>query len=101
MRLLIIRHGDPDYAKDSLTEKGKLQAQALAKRLAVHGLDRIYASPISGPRVREALADYGGTVIAVSHDRKFLTQVCGSLYRLTGEGLLPVDQDALLGEGED
>lgn len=58
-------------------------------------------SPISGPRVREALADYGGTVIAVSHDRKFLTQVCGSLYRLTGEGLLPVDRDALLGEGED
>ena len=46
MLLYIIRHGDPIYEPDSLTEKGKLQAQALARRLAVHGLDRIYASPL-------------------------------------------------------
>lgn len=46
MLLYIIRHGDPIYEPDSLTEKGKLQAQALAKRLAVHGLDRIYSSPM-------------------------------------------------------
>ena len=46
MLLYIIRHGDPIYEPDSLTEKGRLQAQALARRLAVHGLDRIYASPL-------------------------------------------------------
>ena len=46
MLLYIIRHADPIYEPDSLTEKGKLQAQALAKRLAVHGLDRIYTSPM-------------------------------------------------------
>ncbi len=45
MLLYIIRHGDPIYNPDTLTPKGKLQAQALAKRLAVHGLDRIYSSP--------------------------------------------------------
>jgi len=45
MLLYIIRHGDPIYDPDSLTPKGHLQAQALAKRLAVHGLDKIYTSP--------------------------------------------------------
>ena len=28
MRLIFIRHGDPDYQKDCLTEKGQLQAKA-------------------------------------------------------------------------
>ena len=45
MLLYIIRHADPIYNPDTLTPKGRLQAQALAKRLAVHGLDRIYSSP--------------------------------------------------------
>ncbi len=46
MLLYIIRHGDPIYNPDSLTEKGKLQAQALGRRLSVHGLDQIYTSPM-------------------------------------------------------
>lgn len=46
MLLYIIRHGDPIYDPDSLTPKGHLQAKALAKRLALHGLDKIYASPL-------------------------------------------------------
>ena len=27
MRLVIIRHGDPDYRNDSLTEKGKREGE--------------------------------------------------------------------------
>ncbi|MDR0405557.1 MAG: histidine phosphatase family protein [Clostridiales bacterium] len=46
MLLYIIRHGDPDYENDSLTPKGKLQADALAKRLALHGIDKVYCSPL-------------------------------------------------------
>ncbi len=46
MLLYIIRHGDPIYDPDSLTEKGRLQALALGKRLAVHGLDQIFVSPM-------------------------------------------------------
>jgi len=46
MLLYIIRHGDPIYNPDSLTEKGVLQAKALAKRLAVNGLDKIFVSPM-------------------------------------------------------
>ena len=33
MKLLIVRHGDPDYEKDSLTEKGWREAEYLAEKL--------------------------------------------------------------------
>lgn len=46
MLLYIIRHGDPIYDPDSLTEKGVLQAKALAKRLAVNGIDKVFVSPM-------------------------------------------------------
>jgi probable phosphoglycerate mutase len=44
MLLFYIRHGDPIYSPDSLTPLGERQAEAVAKRLAQHGVDRIYAS---------------------------------------------------------
>ena len=44
MLLYFIRHGDPVYDPDSLTELGKKQAEALAKRLSIGGLDEIYCS---------------------------------------------------------
>ena len=44
MFLYYIRHGDPIYDPDCLTELGHKQAQALSKRLALYGLDEIYAS---------------------------------------------------------
>ena len=33
MKLVIVRHGDPDYTIDSLTEKGWKEAGYLAERL--------------------------------------------------------------------
>ena len=45
MILYYVRHGDPIYDPDSLTPLGKRQAEAVAKRLAVHGIDKIYSSP--------------------------------------------------------
>lgn len=44
MILYYIRHGDPIYNPDSLTELGHKQAEALAKRFALYGLDEIYCS---------------------------------------------------------
>ena len=52
-------------------------------------------SPISGPRVREALAEYQGTIISVSHNRKFLGEVCDKLYQFTENGLIPVEREEL------
>ncbi len=44
MLFFYIRHGDPIYNPDSLTPRGHRQAQALAKRLSLYGLDEIYTS---------------------------------------------------------
>jgi probable phosphoglycerate mutase len=46
MILYIIRHADPDYSIDSLTEFGWQEAEALGERMAGSRLDRIYTSPL-------------------------------------------------------
>ena len=46
MILYIVRHGDPIYETDSLTEKGKLQAEAVGKRMYDSGINSIYSSPM-------------------------------------------------------
>ena len=45
-------------------------------------------SPLSAPVVRRALSAFGGALITVSHDRKYLAEVCTAVYELTPEGLL-------------
>ena len=46
MQILIIRHGEPDYAVDSLTEKGWREAELLSDRLAALPIDDFYVSPL-------------------------------------------------------
>ena len=46
MRLLFIRHGDPDYEHDCLTDKGIREAQLLAQRMKKETMDHIYVYPI-------------------------------------------------------
>ncbi len=50
MILYYVRHGDPIYDPDSLTELGYKQAKALAKRFSLYGLDEIYSSPSNRAR---------------------------------------------------
>lgn len=45
-------------------------------------------SALSAPVIRRMLAEFPGAVISISHDRKYLTEVCDKVYRLTEEGLL-------------
>lgn len=44
MLLYYIRHGRPIYNPDQLTPAGKRQAEAIAKRLSIHGVDKIFSS---------------------------------------------------------
>lgn len=46
MLFYLIRHADPIYNPDSITELGKRQAEAVGKRLARYGIDEIYSSPM-------------------------------------------------------
>ncbi|MBR6303181.1 MAG: histidine phosphatase family protein [Lachnospiraceae bacterium] len=50
MRLLFVRHGEPDYEKDCLTPTGVLQAKNCAKRLLRENIDEIYSSPMGRAR---------------------------------------------------
>lgn len=50
MRLLIIRHGDPDYEKDSLTDKGWKEAEILSNRIAAMDIKEFYVSPLGRAR---------------------------------------------------
>lgn len=44
-------------------------------------------SPLSGPVIRNALKSFGGAIISISHDRKYIREVCDTVYELTEEGL--------------
>ena len=46
MRILLIRHGDPDYVNDTLTEKGRREATLLAKRAVSMNMGECYKSPL-------------------------------------------------------
>lgn len=50
MKLLIMRHGEPDYANDSLTGKGRREAALLAERLCTLRIDDFYVSPLGRAR---------------------------------------------------
>lgn len=50
MLLYIVRHGEPDYATDTLTERGWLQAEAVGKRIAASGINKIFSSPMGRAR---------------------------------------------------
>lgn len=46
MRIVIVRHGDPDYVHDALTEKGKVEAELLSHRMEKMEITEIYQSPL-------------------------------------------------------
>ena len=46
MRIIIVRHGDPDYSIDSLTETGWKEAAILSERLAKLDVKEFYVSPL-------------------------------------------------------
>ena len=54
MKLLIVRHGDPDYAIDSLTPTGWEEARLLADRLTKLDVKAFYVSPLG--RARDTLS---------------------------------------------
>ena len=46
MKLIIVRHAEPDYSIDSLTEKGFIEAELLSERLSKLDIDAFYCSPL-------------------------------------------------------
>ena len=51
MKLIIVRHAEPDYARDSLTEKGWREAELLSRRLTrLENVEGWYVSPLGRAR---------------------------------------------------
>ena len=44
-------------------------------------------SPLSGPVIRKMIREFPGAVISISHDRKYIDEVCDRVYELTQVGL--------------
>ena len=74
-----------------------LLVKLLLSRANVLLLDEVTRnlSPLSNPVIRDALAHYSGTIISVSHDRKFLQEVVNRYYVLSNCGIQEVRLDNL------
>lgn len=44
-------------------------------------------SPLSGPVIRKMVREFPGAVLSISHDRKYIEEVCDKVYELTADGL--------------
>lgn len=53
-------------------------------------------SPLSDPEIRNALRDFKGVIISVSHDRKYIEEVCDKMYLLDEVGLHDIDKNNFL-----
>ena len=50
MRILLIRHAEPDYSVDSITPKGKVEAELLSRRMSHYDIRDFYVSPLGRAR---------------------------------------------------
>ncbi len=77
MRILIIRHGDPDYEKDSLTEKGWHEAELLSERMKKEEITAFYVSPLGRAKDTASLTLQKMNRTAVEHEwlREFAPRV--------------------------
>ncbi len=54
MKLILIRHGDPDYVNDNLTEKGRREAELLSRRVSQWEVKDFYCSPLGRAKATAA-----------------------------------------------
>lgn len=52
-------------------------------------------SPLSNPALHKMLREFEGCIISISHDRKYIAEVCDAVYRLKPDGLHRVEKPAL------
>ncbi len=77
MKILIIRHGEPDYSIDSLTPKGWDEARLLSDRLVKMEIDDFYCSPLGRAKdtAKATLGKYGKEAKILPWLREFPAQV--------------------------
>ena len=86
----------PDEMSHAISElSGGQKAKLLFIQMVLEGNDVLILdeptrnfSPMSNPVIRQILKAYGGAVISVSHDRKYIDEVCDVIYEFTENGLV-------------
>lgn len=77
MKLLIVRHADPDYTIDSLTEKGWKEAEYLSEKLQKLNIKEFYVSPLGRAKDTASftLKKMGRTAIEKEWLREFAPRI--------------------------
>ncbi len=79
MRIIFIRHGDPDYVNDALTDKGVREAKLLSDRISKWNTDQIdfYCSPLGRAQqtASYSLERIGRTAVTYDWMREFYYRV--------------------------
>lgn len=84
-----------DEMEHSIAElSGGQKAKVLLLKMSLAGANVLILdeptrnfSALSAPVIRRMLAEFPGAIISISHDRKYIREVCDKVYRLTEEGL--------------
>ncbi len=85
----------PDEMEHPIRElSGGQKAKVLLLRMSLSGANVLILdeptrnfSPLSGPVIRKMLREFPGAVISISHDRKYIEDVCNKIYQLNPNGL--------------
>ena len=93
-RLASLRFTPDDMARKIGELSGGQKAKLILLSLTLSGADVLIMdeptrnfSPLSGPVIRNMLAGFGGAIISVSHDRKYIEEVANTVYTLDRNGL--------------
>lgn len=85
----------PDEMEHPIRElSGGQKAKVLLLRVSLSGANVLILdeptrnfSPLSGPVIRKMLREFPGAVISISHDRKYIEDMCDKIYQLNPNGL--------------
>jgi probable phosphoglycerate mutase len=90
MRILLIRHAEPDYTVDSLTPKGRVEAELLSHRLIHYEIRDFYVSPLG--RAKDTAAYTLSRLDRTAEELPWLAEFRGRIFDPeTGEKRLPWD----------
>lgn len=91
--------GSMKYTADEMSHSiadlsGGQKAKILLLKMSIQGSNVLILdeptrnfSPLSNPVIRQMLKSFKGTIISVSHDRKYIEEVADKVYELTESGL--------------
>ncbi|MBQ2706452.1 MAG: ABC-F family ATP-binding cassette domain-containing protein, partial [Agathobacter sp.] len=91
--------GSMKYTPDEMTHliadlSGGQKAKLLLLQMSMSGSNVLILdeptrnfSPLSNPVIRHMLQGFGGVILSISHDRKYLEEVAEKVYELTEKGL--------------